>query len=75
MLKDLKHGCMIALILYHLIADKCFDRFPKHYRETIRYVDPITRQTFNYATPIECGKNPQNIIELDPDTDDGNFMC
>ena len=37
-------------------ADKCFDRIPIHYRETIMYVDPITRQTFNYATPIECGK-------------------
>ena len=37
------------------------------------YVDPITRQTFNYATPIECGNNPQNIIELDPDTDDRDF--
>ena len=40
------------------------------------YVDPITRQTFNYATSIECGNNPQNIlniIELDPDTDDGDF--
>ena len=37
------------------------------------YVDPITRQTFDYATPIECGKNPQKIIELDPDTDDGEF--
>ena len=37
------------------------------------YVDPITRQIFNYETPIECGNNPQNIIELDPDTDDGDF--
>ena len=37
------------------------------------YVDPITRQTFNYATPIECGNNPQNIFELDPDADDGDF--
>ena len=54
-------------------ADKCFDRIPIHYRETIMYVDPITRRTFNYATPIECGNNPQNNIELDPDTDDGDF--
>ena len=54
-------------------ADKCFDRIPIHYRETIMYVDPITRQTFNYATPIECGNNPQNLIELDPDADDGDF--
>ena len=54
-------------------ADKCFDRIPIHYRETIMYVDPITRQTFNYATPIESGNIPQNNIELDPDTDDGDF--
>ena len=54
-------------------ADKCFDRIPIHYRETIMYVDPITRQTFNYATLIECGNNPQNIIELDPDSNDGDF--
>ena len=54
-------------------ADKGFDRIPIHYRETIMYVDPTTRQTFNFATKIECGNNPQNIIELDPDTDDGDF--
>ena len=35
------------------------------------YVDPITRLTFTYATPIECGNNQQNIFELDPDTDGG----
>ena len=48
-------------------ADKSFDREPIHYRETIMYVDPITRQIFNYATPIECGNNPHR------DIDDGNF--
>ena len=37
------------------------------------YVDPITRQAFNYATLIECGNNPQNFIELDLVTDDGDF--
>ena len=37
------------------------------------YEDPITRQTFIFATPIEYENNPQNIIELDPDTDDGDF--
>ena len=43
-------------------ADKCFDRFPIHFRETIMYVDPITRQTSKYATPIECGNNPQTLL-------------
>ena len=28
-------------------ADKCFDRIPIHNRETIMYVDPIPRQSFN----------------------------
>ena len=37
------------------------------------YVDPITRQTYDYATPITCDKKPRNIIELDPDSDDQNF--
>ena len=39
------------------------------------YVDPISRQTFNYATPIECASNPQNNFELDPDADAEIFMC
>ena len=32
------------------------------------YVDPITRQTFEYANQIPCENNPQNVISLDPDT-------
>ena len=54
-------------------ADECFDRILIYDRETIMDVDPITRRTFNYATPIEYGNKPQNIIELDPDTFDGDF--
>ena len=37
------------------------------------YVDPITKQTYEYATPIACDKNTRNIIELDPDSDDQDF--
>ena len=37
------------------------------------YVDPITRQTYDYATPITCDNNPRNNIELDPDSDDQDF--
>ena len=55
-------------------ADRCFDRIPIHYKDTLMYVDPITRQTYDYATPIPCNKNPRNIIELDPDTDDQDFF-
>ena len=37
------------------------------------YVDPNTWQTFDPATPIACDKNPRNIIELEPDSDDQDF--
>ena len=37
------------------------------------YVDPITIQTFDYATPIACDNNPRIIIEIDPDSDDQDF--
>ena len=37
------------------------------------YVDPITRQTYDFATPIARDNNSGNIIELDPDSDDQDF--
>ena len=33
------------------------------------YIDPITRQTFKNANQFPCENNPQNMIALDPDTD------
>ena len=54
-------------------ADRCFDTIPIHYKDTFMYVDPITRQTYDYDTPIACDNHPQSIIELDPATDDQDF--
>ena len=55
-------------------ADRCIDRIPIHFKDTLMYVDPITRQTYDYATPTTCDNNPRNIIELDPDSDDQDFL-
>ena len=54
-------------------ADRRFDRIPIHFNNALTYVDTITRQTYDYATPIARDNNPRNIIELDPDTDDQDF--
>ena len=54
-------------------ADRCFDRIPIHFKDTLIYVDPITRQTYDYATPITRDNNPRNIFELDLDSDDQDF--
>ena len=37
------------------------------------YVDPITKQTYDYATPITSDNIPRHFIELDPDSDDQGF--
>ena len=37
------------------------------------YVEPITRQTFNYATPKNVGITHKTLLNSDPDTDDGDF--
>ena len=54
-------------------ADRCFDLIPVYFKDILTY-DPITRQTYNYATPIACDKNPRNIIELDPDDQDFHIL-
>ena len=41
-------------------TDCCFDPIPKHYKDYLKYVDPITRQRYDYATPIP---SDNNIIE------------
>ena len=75
MLKAQPPGFMTVLIFYLLYTKQIdvFDRIPIHFKDTLMYVDPITRQTYDYATPITCDNNPRNIIELDPDSDDQDF--
>ena len=36
-------------------------------------VDPIKRQTYDYAYPNARENNPRNILDLDPDSDDHDF--
>ena len=47
-----------------------------HFEDTLMYVDTITRQTHDYATPNTCDNidnNPRNNIERDPDSDYQHF--
>ena len=50
-------------------ADEGFYYKPIYHQDAVMYIDPITRQTFIYATLISCDNNPQIVIALDPDTD------
>ena len=66
------YDCPLFLSLLYK-ADRCFDCIPIHFKDTLMYVDPITRQTYDYATPITCDTNPRINFELDPDSDDQKF--
>ena len=54
-------------------ADRYFDRILLHFEDTLMYVDPITKQTYDYATPFTCDNVPRNSIELDLHSDDQEF--
>ena len=51
-------------------ADNCFDRIPIYYQDTVKSIDPITRPTFFYATPLSCDINPHIVIALELGTDE-----
>ena len=55
-------------------TDRCIGRIPIYFKDTCMYVDPIARQTYDYATPTTCDNNPRNIIELDLDSDYQDFL-
>ena len=38
------------------------------------YIDPRTRQTFIYASPVSYENNPQNVIVTDLDTNEQSVL-
>ena len=44
-----------------ICAEECFGWIAFYNQNTVMYFDPITRQTFSYATPISCDKNTQGF--------------
>ena len=47
------------------VSDKCFDKIPILYQNEIKFVEPITRQTFSFASEIPCSKNTAKSFQLD----------
>ena len=70
MLKVLLPGCMIVLTtsLLYISMNNVMITSPSLIL-TLVYVDPVTRQIFNYTKQIPCENKPQNVVALDTDTD------
>ena len=63
MSKALQPGSMNVLITFLLyIAEQCYDKIQVNYLDTVLYVDPITRQTFEDANQIPCEKTRKNLF-------------
>ena len=51
------------------LIDECYNRIPIMYKENVRFVDPITRQTFQSADLQDCSDKHSNLFQLDVDDD------
>ena len=49
---------------------QCYDRIPILYEGEIRFVDPITRQTYPDAVTQNCSDKIKNLFQLDMDQED-----
>ena len=49
------------------VLKKCYNRIPVYHKERNMFVDPITRQTFDFAEEIACSGGTENAFQLDMD--------
>ena len=51
------------------VLDKRYDRIPILFERTTKLVDPITRQTYDFASEIPCLGDYTNVFQLDLEND------
>ena len=59
------YECKHYVLTLYLHKEICFDNIPIHHQDTIYYVNPISHQTYSFATEFTCDGNPTNIIGID----------
>ena len=47
------------------VLTKCYNRIPIYHKDRTRFVDPVTRQTFDFAEEISCSGGSKNAFQLD----------
>ena len=56
------------------VLDKCYDRFPILFERTITFVDPITRQTYDFASEIPCLGDYTNVFQLHLENENSRYQ-
>ena len=47
------------------VMDTCYDRIPVLYKNKVRFIDPVSRQTFTTAKQQPCNNKQKNLFQLD----------
>ena len=56
------------------VLDKCYDRIPIMFEWSTKVVDPITRQTYDFASEIHCLGDYTNVFQLDLEKDNSRYQ-
>ena len=56
------------------VLDKCYDRIPILFERTTKFVDPITRQTYDFTSEIPCLGDYTNVLQLDLEIDNSWYQ-
>ena len=56
------------------VLDKCYDRIPILFERTTNFVDPITRQTYDFASEIPCLGDYTYVFQLDLENDNSWYQ-
>ena len=51
------------------VMDTCYDRIPVLYKNKVRFIDPVSRQTFTTAKQQPCNNKQKNLFQLDIEND------
>ena len=56
------------------LVDKCYDRIPILFERTTEFLDPIARQTYDFASEIPCLGDYTKVFLLDLENDNSWYQ-
>ena len=56
------------------VLHKCCDRIPILFEQTTKFVDPITRQPYDFTSEIPCLGDYTNVFQLDLESDNSWYQ-
>ena len=71
---DSGNGMNIKLEVFQRVLDKCYDRIPIIFIRSLIFLDPINRETFDFAPEIPCLGHYTNVFQIDLEKDNSWYQ-